>query len=258
MPSESVSLYRFGWQDSLGKTRQVVWVVDEAEERGPYARSLEGVLAQRYSVAADLRQDGLGMRVDLEPDRAAEWRAAAIAYLTELGVAERGWRDARTGRAPLFQKRETFLARARARYEVMASAAEAAYAPARWDAWEFLERADAPRAEWQRKLTEADALRWAFEQRSATTRVRYDPGGQYLQSLLDTIEHEREIPCIRWEPSAVAKIEEILGKGQFDAWWTARTKHWQYVLWVRRENREKRDRYRPGGTGTAGTGGFGI
>lgn len=119
MANGSVKLYRFSWQAGTSwhtssgteETRTAVWVIDDPEDI-PCSPGFE--LFGRYDLPDHrAHSDTLEMRVEVDLDQAAEWRAAADAYLSALQTAQRNYQ-----RAIFFR---------RARYDKAASAAEAAY-----------------------------------------------------------------------------------------------------------------------------------
>lgn len=107
---------------------------------------------------------------------------------------------------------------------------------------------------------------WTFQRRGTTAYVYPRPNGMNVDALLKTIMKESGVTGWRWERSAVTKAEEVLGEGKFNLWWERWDRYWRSLLAERASaNRRSRsssrdrsdNRYRPGGTGTAGSGGFG-
>ncbi|MER5222822.1 hypothetical protein [Streptomyces flaveus] len=261
MPNGSVALYRFSWQASIYRagspagpkeTRTAVWVIDDPKDVNS-AYGPGWTVARRYRMLPGELQlsDTLGMWVDLDLDLAAEWRVAVEAYLSALEAAERDFERA------VFSRR--------GRYDKAASAAEAAYEPVRAAALRALDEASAAHAAWQRAMDAADAMRdWKFQRRVTTAYVYPRPGGMNVQALLKAIMAEPGVTNFIWARSAVQRVEEVLGEGRFSEWWERHDADWRYALAGRRARRDRSSSragsdngYRPGGTGTAGTGGFG-
>jgi hypothetical protein len=236
------------WDDDPVAVLTTVWVDDDFRHRHFVDRGL----ADRYGLRPAER-DWLFLAVDLDQATAAQWRTAAESYLTAIKAAERD-RHAARDHPPWF-RRKAAAERSRARHRAALDAADNAYAPVREAASRLLDRMYAPIAARERAIAAIIGKPiWRYVHKGDTAHVHAAAsGGMTADQLISAIERQKGITKFRWAPDAVAKAVELLGDDGFELWWHRFAGNWQYRL----EQKAEPGR-RHGGTGLAGTGGFGI
>ncbi|MEH1098501.1 hypothetical protein [Micromonospora sp. CPCC 205561] len=235
------------WDDEPVAVLTVVWV----DEDSRYRHFVDRDLADRFGLRPAER-DWLFLAVDLDPATAARWRSAAESYLTAIQAAERD-RHAARDHPPWFRRRAA-AERTRVRHRAALDAADEAYAPAREAASRLLDEVYAPIAARERAVAAIIGKPiWRYVRRGDTAHVHAAAsGGSTADQLISAMVRQKGITAFRWEPDAVAKAVELLGAEGFELWWHRFAGNWQYRLQQKEEPR------RLGGTGLAGTGGFGI
>ncbi|WBB52570.1 hypothetical protein [Verrucosispora sp. WMMD573] len=253
LPSGDMIVHREGrttairWNDEPVAVLTVVWVDDDSRHRYFVDRDL----ADRFGLRPAER-DWSFLSVDLEPATAAQWRVAAESYLTAIQAAERD-RHAARDHPPWF-RRKAAAERARARHSAALEAADNAYAPVREAASRLVDEVYAPIAARERAIAAIIGKPlWRYVRKGDIAHVHAaTSGGSTAEQLISAITRQKGITAFRWEPDAVAKAVELLGEEGFEVWWHRFAGNWQYRL----QQNEKP--WRAGGTGLAGTGGFGI
>ncbi|GIJ24259.1 hypothetical protein [Micromonospora lutea] len=235
------------WDNEPVAVLTAVWV-----DRSRSRTFIDRDLADRFGLRPAQR-DWLFLTMDLDPATATQWRAAAESYLTAIQAAERD-RHAAREHPPLF-RRKAAAERARVRHRAALDAADNAYAPVREAASRLLDTVYAPIAAREKAIA---AIRgapiWRYVRKGDTAHVHAAASdGSTADQLISAMERQKGITAFRWEADAVAKAVELLGDEGFELWWHRFAGNWQYRL----EQKKEQPR-RPGGTGLAGTGGFGI
>ncbi|WBB50349.1 hypothetical protein O3597_07790 [Verrucosispora sp. WMMA2044] len=235
------------WDDEPVAVLTVVWVDDASRHRYFIDRDL----ADRFGLRPAER-DWLFLSVDLDPATAAQWRTAAESYLTAIQAAERD-RHAARDHPPWFRRRAA-AERARARHRAALDAADNVYAPVREAASRLLDERYAPIAAREKAIAAIDGKPiWRYVRKGKTAHVHVAGSrGSTADELISAMTRQKGITAFRWEPDAVARAVELLGEEGFELWWSRFAGHWQYRLEQQEQPR------RAGGTGLAGTGGFGI
>ncbi|MBQ1023809.1 hypothetical protein [Micromonospora sp. C95] len=235
------------WDNEPVALLTAVWVDDDSRHRYFIDRDL----AHRFGLRPAER-DWLFLSVDLDPATAEQWRAAAESYLTAIQAAERA-RHAARDHPPWFRRRAA-AERARARHRAALDAADDAYAPVREAASRLLDEMYAPIAAREKAIAAIIGRPiWRYVRKGEIAHVHAaESRGSTAEQLISAITRQKGITAFRWEPDAVAKAVELLGEEGFEVWWHRFAGNWQYRLQQKEEPR------RAGGTGLAGTGGFGI
>lgn len=236
------------WDNDPVAVLTTVWVDDDAR----YRHFVDRDLANRFGLCPAER-DWLFLPVDLDQATAAQWRTAAEIYLTAIQAAERD-RHAARDHPPWF-RRNAAAERSRARHRAALDAADSAYAPVRETASRLLDRVYAPIAARESAIAAIVGTPiWRYVRKGDTAHVHAAAsGGLTADQLISAMERQKGVTAFRWAPDAVAKAVELLGDEGFELWWHRFAGNWRYRL----EQREEPGR-RQGGTGLAGTGGFGI